>query len=56
MLDELLNQYLALEKAYICNAFANGLSKEQATFVIYCEKESQIEKLIYEGQSEAKRG
>ena len=34
MIDDLLNYYLALEKAYISNAFANGLKMEQATFVV----------------------
>jgi len=43
-IDDLLNYYFALEKAYICNAFANGLSKEQANLITTVEKETQIEK------------
>ena len=34
MIDDLLNYYLSLEKAYIANAFANGLKTEQETFVL----------------------
>ena len=40
MIDDLLNYYLGLEKAYICNAFTNGLKKEQATLIVVCEKET----------------
>ena len=46
MIDDLLNYYLALEKAYISNAFANGLNTEQATFIIVQEKETQIERAM----------
>ena len=49
MIDDLLNYYLGLEKAYICNAFTNGLKKEQATLIVVCEKETQIERQMLEG-------
>ena len=48
-IDELLNQYLTLEKIYICNAFADGVVKEQASFIELCEKETRIEKQVLEG-------
>ena len=40
MIDDLLNYYLGLEKAYICNSFANGLYKEQASLIVLCEKQT----------------
>ena len=49
MIDELLNFYLGLEKAYISNAFAQGLKQEQVNLITYCEKETQIEKKVLEG-------
>ena len=49
MIDDLLNFYLALERAYICNAYTDGITKEQAIFVEMCERESQIEKQVLEG-------
>lgn len=50
IIDDLLNYYLALEKTYICNAFTDGLNKEQANFVVLCEKETSIDKKILEGK------
>ena len=49
-IDDLLNYYFALEKAYICNALTNGLTKEQANLITLAEKETQIEKQLAEGQ------
>ena len=49
MIDELLNHYLSLEKAYICNAFAKGLKQEQTNMITLCEKETQIEKKVLDG-------
>lgn len=40
MIDDLLNFYLALERAYICNAYTDGITKEQAIFVEMCERET----------------
>ena len=48
-IDELLGQYLQLEKIYVCNAFADGVAKEQESFIELCEKETQIEKHVLEG-------
>lgn len=43
-IDDLLNYYFALEKVYICNSLATGLSKAQANLIVVSEKETQIEK------------